>query len=235
MKVTIAEDFRKELLNKIAQREFSERTGTHQSDLIFCINKQCMRKLNPQPTTESQLLTFSLGWSTQRWLTGQSEDEPEIEKDGIKVTLDATWMGVPWELKATYMSNTKPIEESLHFVRQIMNQCYVTGTTEAYISRLEIMGNWKWVYRPKDPVKLQALVDQFGEDWAKHPTLTAVKFEFTQDELDHHWQWMQKRKQQYEGVIRTNVLLPKAQALASGMDFECGFCEYKEQCEQGHP
>ena len=214
MKITIAEDFRKELLDKIAQREFSERTGIHQSDLIFCLNKQAMRKLNPQDPSAAQLLTFSLGWSTQRWLTGKNEDEPEKEVDGIKVTLDSTWNTVPWELKATFQSNTRPIEENLHFVRQVMNQCYVTGTTEAYLSRLEIMGNWKWVYRPKDPVKLQALVDQFGKDWADHPTLTAVKLEFTQEELDRHWKWMCSRKQQYEEILKTKALLPKLQVLA---------------------
>ena len=233
MKITTAEDFRRELLDRIAKREFSERTGTHQSDLVYCLNKQALRRLLPLPTEDSQLLLFSLGWSTQRWLTGQDIDEPEIEKDGIKVTLDATYNSVPWELKASYQSSTRPIEENLHHVRQVMCQCYVTGTKEAYLTRLEILGNWKWVYRPKDPEKIAKLVAEFGDLWAAHPTLTAVKLEFTQEELVKHWRWMLNRKQLFEEILRTRVLLSKRQALASGQEWECGWCPYTKECEKG--
>jgi len=95
------------------------------------------------------------------------------------------------------------------------------------------MGNWKWVYRPKDPEKIAKLVQDFGENWAAHPTLTAVKLEFTQEELNRHWRWMLSRKQLYEQVLSTKRLLPKAQALASGGDFECDYCSYQEECVGG--
>ena len=81
--------FRSLLLKRIAEREFSDRQGTHCSDLIYCLNKQALRRLLNPPSSEHEVLLFSLGWSTQRWITGQSEDVPEVIVDGIAVTPDA--------------------------------------------------------------------------------------------------------------------------------------------------
>ncbi len=256
MKITVDKTFRADLLKRIADREFSERTGIHITDIIFCLNKQGLRRLHPQPNSDGQLLLFSLGWSTQRWLTGQDKDLPEKEVDGIKVTLDAlagehvvgekspasfaqagyapsmtVHKGIPWELKASFQSNTKPIEDNLHWVRQVMAQCYVTGTTTAYLTRLEIMGNWKWVYKPSKPEKIAELVAQFGEHWDEHPTLTAVRLEFDQKELDDFWAWAKHRRDQFKSVLDTGKLLPKAEAIASGMSFECDACAYRAECE----
>jgi len=89
MNITEAPEFRAELIKQIAEREFSERTGVHCSDLIYCINKQALRKLNPRDDTDQETLIFSIGWATQRWLTGEGEDVEELEVDDIKVTVDA--------------------------------------------------------------------------------------------------------------------------------------------------
>lgn len=91
MQITVDEAFRAELLEKIRVREFSERTGIHCSDLIYCLDKQALRKLNTVVDDDSTILLYSLGYSTQRWLTGQDKDVPEKEVDGIKVTLDALY------------------------------------------------------------------------------------------------------------------------------------------------
>lgn len=242
MKITEDLEFKAQIIQRIAEREFSERTGTHSSDLIYCLNKQALRRLKPLPQTEHETLLFSLGWSTQRWLTGQ-EEEQEFEVDGIKVTPDMlidvgeVKLGrVPtshcWELKATYQSSTKPIEENLHWLRQCMNQCYVTDTTVAYLTRLEIMGTWKWVWHPKEET-IQKYIAEFGEDWDKHPTLHAYRLEFTKAELKKNWEWMKGRKEQFEyilnfsAVAKQPVLLHPLTAVAPGQDWECGFCPYK--------
>lgn len=81
--------FQAYLLKQIEERMFHERTGVHQSDLNFCLNKQALRRAHPEANTEKETLLFSLGWSTQGFLTGQSEDVPEVEIDGIIVTVDA--------------------------------------------------------------------------------------------------------------------------------------------------
>ena len=89
MKIAEDQEFKKKLLTKIEEREFSERTGVHCSDLIYCLNKQALRKSKPLPTQEHELLLFSLGLSTQDWLTGKQGDMDGIEVDGITVTPDA--------------------------------------------------------------------------------------------------------------------------------------------------
>lgn len=219
MEIIRDEEFQKEILAKIAVREFSERTGIHGSDLIYCLNKQAIRKLCPKPSTEREVLLFSLGWATQRWLTGKDEDEPEVEVDGIKVTPDARWKdGLYWELKCTFQSSAKPIEENIHWLRQLMSQCYVTKTTEIRLSRLELMGTWKSIFGKKEEKSLPE---------NEKPTLNAYRITFTQEELDRHWEWMKQRRDLYKGVLEKRLLLPKLSALAPGMLWECDFCERK--------
>jgi len=234
MNITRDLEFETYLVEWIKTREAKEREGTHQSDLLICLNESALRRLKPIEPTRAELLRWGRGYATQRWLTGSLEDEPTVAVNGIQVTPDALWQDAPWELKDTDQSSTKTIEENPYWVHQCMNQCYVLGTTTARLSRLENMGNWKWVYRPKDPVKIAALVAQFGEDWAEHPTISAWKLEFTQEELDRHWQWMLGRKQQFEEILRTSILLPKAKSLASGVEWKCGYCKYTSECEGGH-
>lgn len=226
MKIIEDKEFAKEVLDKIAKREFYERTGTHSSDLIYCLNKQALRKLQPREATPEEILIFSLGWASQRWLTGSFEPDTELEVDGIKVTPDFFSGDAPWELKASYQSSTKPIEESPHQLRQIMAQCYVTGTTTAKLTHLELMGDWGWVY-PKGSTPEEKKANKLA---SKRPTLSAWTLEFTQEELDKLWAWMKERKEIYEGILETSVLVPKAIALGSGMTWECNYCGYKEDC-----
>jgi hypothetical protein len=214
MKIERDDEFRQQLLDKIAAREFHERIGTHQSDLVYCLNKQALRRLKPLPNTDEDVLLFSIGYATQRWLTGQDEDEPEKEVDGIIVTLDAVADGLPWELKASYMSANKSVEESIHYIRQVMAQCYVTKTLVGRLSKFELMGDYKWIFGKKEEKAV-----------AKRPTLSAWKLEFTQKELDDFWEWLKERKKLFEGILETGKLLPPAVALASGMAWECGRCE----------
>lgn len=219
MMIELDPTFRVALLLKIAQREFKERKGAHCSDLVYCLNKQALRRLHPFQPSDHELLLYSLGWATQRWLTGKSEDEPEKEVDGIVVTLDAlTDEGLPWELKATFQSSQRPIEDNAHWIRQIMAQCYVTGTATANLSRLEIMGNWKSVFGKREEKDLPE---------NQKPTLSAYRLEFSQEEIDRNWQWLQVRRDMFNIILSTNELFPKIHAIPSGQEWECKFCPYQ--------
>lgn len=213
MNITEDLEFKQVLLKKIEEREFSERTGVHNSDLVYCLNRQALRRREPVENTERETLLYSIGWATQRWLTGRDTDEPEIIMDGITVTMDATFQLLPWELKATYQSSNKPVEDNVAWTRQIMSQCYVTHTTVARLSRLELMGDWKI----KD---------------GNRPTLHAFRLEFTLEELARHWAWMQGRRGLFQQVLDTGEPLPRAVSLPSGMDYLCNWCAYKDvQCK----
>ncbi len=224
--VTILPDpeFRQHLLEKIAQREFKERVGIHCSDLLYCINKQALRRKTNLPVPNHTLLLFSLGWASQRWLTGKDEDEPARELDGITVTLDAVdTKGRPWELKASYQSSSRDILENLSWIRQIMAQCKVSGKTEAFLSRFEIMGDWASVF-PKGATPAEK---KANKEAAKKPTLSAYKLVFTQDEIDRNWEWLKQRRDLFAEVLRTGVLLPKAQAIPPTQEWECSDCPFR--------
>jgi len=184
--------------------------------------------------TETEVLTFSIGWSTQRWLTGKDEDEEGIELDGIIVTPDVILDGCPWELKATYMSVGRPIAENLHWIRQIMAQCKVTGKTTARLSRLGIMGDWKWVYKPKGYKDWCEEDQEAFQAEHPHPVLDAYRLEFTEDEVDANWNWLLQRKDTYETIVDTGELVSRSTCLPSGMEFMCSRCKYKPAvCYQG--
>jgi hypothetical protein len=226
VKITRDEAFEKVILDRMAAREFKERTGTHCSDLCYCLNKQAMRRLKPAPTSRQELLRYSRGWATQRWLTGSFEPEQEFEVEGIKVTPDTIVslgvegdLKIPWELKSTDQSSTRPIEENAHWLRQIMAQCYVCGVVSAKLSRLENLGDWRWVYGKKEEKKN-----------SEHPTLTAYNLEFTREEIEANWRWLQDRKVLFEAILATGKLLPKALALPPAQEFECRDCPYKGEC-----
>ena len=118
---------------------------------------------------------------------------------------------IPFELKASYQSSNRPIEDNIAWIRQVMSQCYVIGTSEARLSRFCLMGNWKI---------------KEGE----RPTLQTVKLEFTPEELDRHWAWMRARKKLFEQVLADGKLLPKAISLPTGMTYLCNWCSYGERC-----
>lgn len=213
--------FRAELLRKIADREFSERTGVHCSDLIYCLNKQALRRKLNLPSTDNEILLFSLGWATQRWLTGELEDEPEKELDGITVTMDS-WVGMPWELKCTFQSNQKPVVENTAWVRQIMAQCKVSDKLSAKLSRLEIMGNWKSIFGKKEE---KALPEN------QKPTLSAWSCTFSHSEIEKNWEWMISRKKIFEGLLEGSPLVVPMLALPPKQEWECGYCKFKgEEC-----
>ena len=212
MNITEDIDFRQVLINRIAEREFSVRTGVHCSDLIYCLNKQALRRLYPVPDTDKQVLLYSIGWATQRWLTGKDKDVAEKEVDGIIVTCDDMYEGCPWELKASYQSSNRPIEQNMNWVHQIQAQCYVMESLVAYLSRFELMGNWKI---------------KEGD----RPTLHTYKLEFTQEELDRNWQWLRERKALFQTVLDSGEILPKVLSLPSGQAYECQYCNYKEECK----
>lgn len=218
--------FKADLIRRIAEREFSERTGIHTTDLIYCLNKQALRRTHPIEDDEHTILLYSLGWSTQRWLTGQDQDEPEITVDGITVTMDALWGDKPYELKATYQSSNKPIEDNINWIRQLMSQAYVGKSLEVYLTRLEIMGDWGSVFGKKEEKSLPE---------HRKPSLSAYHIRFELQELERHWEWMLERRDLFQKLLDGMPLLPMGIAVPKGNEFECGYCPYKGNLCAGLP
>ncbi len=234
MKITESVEKLDELVQLMAEREFSTRDEKfHQSDGVYCLNKAALRRWSPRKATLADVMRHSRGYATQRWLTGKPDELP-IEVDGIVVTLDATWPSdpnLPWELKNTDQSSTKPI--GLHWLRQLMAQAYVKHINKVALTRWANMGNWKWVWNRKPtPEKLAELVEQYGENWADHPILQVYDIEFTEVELKANWEWLKRRKRLFDRMMEEHALLPRGFALPNKPDtedpeeWECKDCPY---------
>lgn len=227
MKITRDLAFEQVLLDKIAQQEFKERTGVHCTDLVYCLNKQALRRLQPKPAERSEILRFGRGWATQRWLTGKLFDVEEVTMDGITVTLDDLYEDCPWELKDTDQASKKPIEDNIAWVRQLMAQCYVRKVLVGRLSRLENMGDWGWVYpRGSTPEEKKE-----SKAKSKHPDLSVWKFEFTVKEIEKNWEWLCNRRDLFSKILETGELLSKAIALPPRQGYECDYCPYREEVE----
>ncbi len=234
MKIVEDELFKAKIIKAIHDREFSERMGTHISDLIYCLNKQTMRRYYPLPIDQHEILIFSLGWATQRWLTGKLKDAEAKVVDGITVTCDdLDEGGIPWELKCTWQSSEKPIMDNFHWIRQIMAQCKVQNSLSAHLTRMELAGDWKSIFKGAGYKALTPDEKQVFDIKHEKPTLHAFLLSFAPEEIDDNWQWLLSRKGLFEGAVETGKLLPKATALPSGATWECSFCPnlYKTRCE----
>ena len=148
-----------------------------------------------------------------------------------KICPKCSSIGVPFELKCSYQSSSRPLEENHAWLRQLMAQCYVTHSLQGRLSRLEIMGDWGSVYL-KGATKAEK--EAYRAEHQK-PDLHAYRFEFTQEELDDNWAWTKARRDLFQGLLdnRCVRLLPKEMALPSGQaSFECSYCPslYKERC-----
>ena len=94
----------KEKLLKLLGAEYSkDRSGTHVSDLLYCIREQVFRKLEPKPITDRELSSFAFGegahLAVQRLATtGVSLAEKEVVLDGVIGTIDL-FDSVPIEIK----------------------------------------------------------------------------------------------------------------------------------------
>lgn len=95
--------YKDKLLTLLGAEYSKNRTGTHVSDLLYCIREQVFRKLDPKPITDRELSSFAFGegahLAVQRLATtGVSIAEKEIHLEGVQGTVDL-FDSVPIEIK----------------------------------------------------------------------------------------------------------------------------------------
>ena len=122
---------------------------------------------------------------------------------------------VPFELKATFQSSNKDIMENTHWIRQLMAQAYVTKSLVAYLSRFQLMGNWKSIFGKKEEKSLPE---------NRKPTLHAYQLDFTQAELERNWAWLKERRDLFQSLLDGAPMLPKVISIPSGQQWECSYC-----------
>ena len=224
MNIIADETKKKEILQLIRERSWSDRTGLHFSDLNYCLRKPYYREKYPDIAMEQEkedtTLIFSLGHAWEYWLT-RTDEHHEYKQDGITCTPDFSYReGEIWEIKATYLSARKDIREQTTWLRQCMAYCKVTGVTTFYIVPLHVMGTWDGIWKKK------------GENLdRRRPLMNVWRCEFTQEEIDVNWELgLHKKKLLEEAIATSNPMGNPMQE-----KWECGFCLWQKKgiCEIG--
>ena len=194
------------------------RSGTHVSDLIYCVLKTWAKKqlsYLPQNVLEEeeddQVLVWVVGRSHEDIFgEGFSRGEPAV-LDGIVGTVD--WFDeVPVEAKSTRMSSNRHLEEIPHYTAQAAAYCVMHETDWCRVLIFHINGDY---YHQTKGGKAEKAMPR------AHLRIYRVRFEA--DELEEWWEELKRRKVLVEGGEK-----PRAEDepdLIPVFDFECGYCK----------
>jgi hypothetical protein len=195
--------------------------GIHFSDLNYCLRKPFYARKHPslqEDKADKNILMFSLGLAFEDYIT-KGEGQEEHCVDGIFITPDyISAEGEHWEVKTTYLSSKKDIEEQTAYTRQMMAYCKINNVTEFGLIVLHINGDWSWVWKKKK-----------GEIDDRKPIMNTYKFTFTQDEIDENWSSAKLKRDWLERAIKAGV-----PPLAVRETWECKYCKWASNgiCDQ---
>lgn len=178
--------------------------GIHLTELIYCLTASYWNRIMPLPTTKEKALVMALGIGLEKLLLPDAVKANVGTCEGIDYSPDFVFSGeVPSELKTTRMSTNKTITRNFPetWIQQIMGYCYALKKLEYGLSIVHIMGNYKPPF----------------------PEIKAVKFIFTQKELDDNWKFLMWRKDCYVQAVADHVA-PTPTRWAK--DWECDNCPY---------
>lgn len=181
------------------------RDGLHQSELSYCLTKAYNDRRHYQPPTDYEVKLFSIGFGLERVMLRPAEEQPpEIEMDGIRLSLDTIQLFGPADLKTTRMSpNGRKGEDGFQFpngwVKQFAAYCKALGVLAFGVVVVHLI----------------------------QPEIAAWRITFTQEELDSHWGWLIDRSNQLESMLAADNPAP----FETNEDWECDGCRYKLSCE----
>ena len=152
------------------------REGLHASDLIYCLTRSYWNKVDPLPSSETDVLRFSVGLGLERVIIqfGASRPVGSFEEDGIILTPDFILQGLHSELKTT---RSAPGKWSDTWVRQIAAYCYATEQLAYNLIVLHII----------------------------QPQVKAYRLFFTQEELEEQWGDILSRKEVLTTALETQT------------------------------
>jgi hypothetical protein len=182
--------------------------GIHVTELIYCLTKSYYERTSPLPITRQSALTMAMGIGLERTIIPIEKRVGSAEKDGIDYSPDFWYHGTePAELKTTRMSTKKTIERTFPetWVQQIKCYCYAMGKNKYHLGVVHLLGN----YHPP------------------FPSLLAVTFEFTDQELQEQWDYILFRKKAF---LDAAAQFKPPDAKRWSQDWECEYCQYKERC-----
>ena len=152
--------------------------GIHLTELIYCLTASYWNRIMPIPYERQQALTMALGIGLERVIVPEEHRAKPGTCEGVDYSPDFWYTDtLPAELKTTRMGSRKTHEREFpeSWMQQIQGYCYAEKKTEYGLSVVHLMGNYKPPF----------------------PEILAVKFTFTQKELQDNWDFLTWRKSVY--------------------------------------
>ncbi len=201
----LAEESYKWVIQRVHELTQPKRSaGIHLTELIYCLTSGYYAKIMPLSVEKQQALTMALGISLERVLIPEDKRAQPGTCEGVDYSPDFWYKGnIPSELKTTRMSTKKTINRDFpeSWVQQIMGYCYAEKKLEYGLSVVHLMGGYKPPF----------------------PEILAVKFQFTQQELQNNWDFLMWRKQVY---IQSFADMQPPTPTKWCKDWECKLCRY---------
>ncbi len=178
--------------------------GIHLTELIYCLTSSYWDRLMPLPFGRQQAITMALGIGFERLLIPEEKRAEPGTCEGVDYSPDFWFHGdMPSELKTTRMSTKKTYTRDfpVTWQQQIMGYCYARKKLEYGLAIVHLMGGYKPPF----------------------PEILAVKFVFSQQELQDNWNYLMWRKNIY---IQSFADQKPPTPTKWCQDWECQYCRY---------
>ena len=192
-----------ELILEEMVQGYQDPTRQHPSvtDLIYCLTRAWYQQAGARHSRTTKMY-FALGLGLEaNLLVGRKTVLAAGEFEGVHYHIDSLDQSLMVELKTTRMAPNKfPEGMPVKWLQQILSYCKTQNTTKAKLVVLHI---------------IQA-------------ELIAWDLEFTQEEVDRNWEWVQDRKKEWYFAEESGEA-PKE--FTFNEDWECRDCNYKVICD----
>jgi hypothetical protein len=234
------------LLSDLAKELDEEKPLSHLTELVYCLTRSYLQRIDPSPPTPDEILLFMSGIGLERVLLKGHRQHIRGECEGIHYDTDfLDYDGRVAEFKTTRMSSKKPPEEfSEGWKRQILG--YLYAHILEYANRImqdgkitrEPIENPDLIFRPTlkgvpadhiDLVSGSLLEATLAVLHLGFPlALKAWRIKATWEEIAGNWKFLQGRKVTYLDHYKRGVM---PRQFTYNMDWECGYCRYKFLCD----
>jgi len=202
----LAEEMYRLLIQKVTELNQGVKRGggIHLTDLIYCLSRSYWDKVMPLPYEKQEAITMALGIGFERVLIPEEMRAKPGTCDGVDYSPDFWFRGdIPSEMKTTRMSTKKTHERQFPetWLQQIKGYCYGEKKLEYGLGIVHLMGGYKPPF----------------------PEILAVKFVFTQKELQDNWDFLMWRKNIY---IQSFADQKPPTPTKFCQSWECQYCRY---------
>lgn len=198
-----------EVMQSLATEYLTEKPFPHLAELIYCLTKSYDDRTDSITPTDEELLLFAVGFGLERVILSGHERPESAFCEGIGYSVDFnTFAGTPAELKTTRMSTNTVDGKGLPdgWIKQTAGYCYCRGVNSYHLTVLFLMGN----YKPPMPL------------------IRSYRLDFTDDEIQNNWNWLQGRKAVIESFMADGI---RPEPDTWNESWECNYCRYKLRCD----